>query len=780
MKKTKIELLAPAGNREAFVGAINAGANAIYLSGKNYGARKYANNFTKEEIVELIKYAHLRNVKVYVTVNTLIFEDEIDELFEYCDYLVLNNVDALIVQDLGVIDAFCSRYPDTEIHASTQMNTYNEYQLKFLSDLGVKRVILARETSTDDIKKMLKNIDIDIEVFVHGALCVSYSGNCLFSSFKGGRSGNRGECAQPCRLKYSLYREDDLVEADSYLLSTKDLLTINELDKVISSGVKSLKIEGRMRKHEYVIATVRAYREAIDNILENKPFDLVKRINELLSVFNREYTKGYLLSEEPFKINNSNRPNHQGIEVGKVIAYNKGKTTIKLIDDLRVGDGIRIIGSSDQGGQVGRIILNNDLVKEAKAKDIIIIDMPKKVETGDKVLKTSDSLLESSLNVYLDESYGIVPINIKFYSYVDQELKIEIKNDNIDLITIKSDYIVIPAKKAIQDKYKLATQFNKFGNTCFKVESLEVLTDGLGFIPNGILNELKREGIKALEVFLLSREPKRVIKNLPQISYNLNIDSEPKLFVKVEKEAQYQVALKCNIKDIASYMTRKSWPFDNKINNYLMLNRILHELPNKNDFDSFVIRDFGSLLLANENTVIADATVNATNSLTLETLFKNNVQRVCISLESGIENTKKMIQAFIMRHGFLPNLELVAYGKVDLMISKYCNITKSEGVFKQNCMICEKNDYALMNEKKERFPLVREGYCNLRILDSKTINLIDYIPDILSLGVKTIRLDFTIETAEEVEMVIKAYQNKMIGKDYVMPSKDYTYGRFLR
>jgi putative protease len=780
VKQTKIELLAPAGTKEAFVGAINAGANAIYLSGKNYGARKYANNFTKEEIVDLIEYAHLRNVKVYVTVNTLIFEDEIDDLFDYCDYLVINNVDALIVQDLGIIDAFCRRYPDTEIHASTQMNVYNEYQLKFLADLGVKRVILARETSTDDIKKMLENIKIDVEVFVHGALCVSYSGNCLFSSFKGGRSGNRGECAQPCRLKYSLYRENDLVEADSYLLSTKDLLTIKELDKVISSGVKSLKIEGRMRKHEYVIATVRAYREAIDNILENKPFDLEKRIKELLSVFNREYTKGYLLDEEPFKINNSNRPNHQGIEVGKVINYNRGKTTIKLTDDLRVGDGIRIIGSLDQGGQVGRIFINNNLVKEAKAKDVIIIDLPKKVEVGDKVLKTSDSFLEASLNNYLDESYGIVPIDIKLYSYIGNELKIEIKSDNTNSITIKSDYIVVPAKKAIQDEEKLASQFNKFGNTCFKVERLEVLTDGLGFIPNGVLNELKREGIKALEEVLLNREPKRVIKSSLQISNNVIIDSEPRLFVKVENEEQYQAALKCNIKDIASYMTRKSWPIDPKTNNYLMLNRIWYELTNKNTFDSYVIRDFGSLSLAKENEVIADSTVNATNSLTLETLFNNSVQRVCLSLESGIENTKNMIQSFKQRHGSIPNLEMVVYGKVDLMISKYCPITKSEGVFKQNCMMCEKNDYALVNEKNERFSLVREGYCNLRILNSKVINLIDYIPDILSSGVKTIRLDFTKETPEEVEMVIKAYQNKMMGNDYVMPANYYSYGRFLR
>lgn len=780
MNKNQIELLAPAGNREAFIGAINAGANAIYLSGKNYGARKFANNFTKEEIAELIIYAHLRNVKVYVTVNTLIFEDEIEDLFDYCDFLVLNNVDALIVQDLGIVDAFCQRYPDTEIHASTQMNTYNKYQLKFLADLGVKRVILARETSLEEIQKMSETINIDLEVFVHGALCVSYSGNCLFSSLRGGRSGNRGECAQPCRLKYNLYRNEELIEPDSYLLSTKDLMTIQEMDKIVASGVKSLKIEGRMRKSEYVIATVRAYREAIDNVLKGKSFDLKRRTNELLSVFNREYTKGYLLDEEPYKINNSNRPNHQGIEVGKVISFNHGKTEIQLSDDLRVGDGIRIVGSSDYGGQVGRIILQDKQVQEAHAHDVITIDMANKIDVGAIVLKTSDSLLESSLKTYLDENYGIFPIEVRLFSYVGKKLRMEIKSETTGLLDIESSYEVIPADKAVQDETKLTKQFSKFGNTCYRLEKLEVLTDGLGFIPNGVLNELRREGVKCLEEAMLKRMNKRIVKEIQQISNISPVQEEAKIIVKVENELQYQAALNCGIKDIASYMTRKNWQLDQSVNNYIMLNRVWYELPKAHNNNRFIIRDFGTLSMTEGSEVIADSTVNATNSLTLSTLFKYNISRVCLSIESGLENTRRIINAFRQKNGFFPNLEMIAYGKPDLMISKYCPITKSEGVFKQNCMICEENDYTLVNEKKEYFPLIREGHCNIRVLHSKTISLIEYIPEIISLGIKTIRLDFTVETPEIVTDVIKAFQNRMIEKDYFMPSNNYTYGRFLK
>ena len=780
MNTPKIELLAPAGNKEAFVGAINAGANAIYLSGKNYGARKFANNFSKEEIVELILYAHLRNVLVYVTVNTLIFENEIKDLFEYCDYLVMNHVDALIVQDLGMIDAFCKRYPDTEIHASTQMNTFNEYQLKFLKDLGVKRVILARETSVHEIEKMLKKVDIDVEVFVHGALCVSYSGNCLFSSLRGGRSGNRGECAQPCRLSYSLYRDDELIEPESYLLSTKDLMSIEEMDKIISSGVKSLKIEGRMRKSEYVIATVRAYREALDKIIEGKPFDLSKRINELLSVFNREYTKGYLLDEEPYKINNSLRPNHQGIEIGTVARYNHGKTDIKLSGALRVGDGIRILGDSDQGGQVGRILLGNEQVKEAHENDMVTIDMQKRVVPGSKVMKTLDSQLESSLRVYLDEFYGIVPIDVKLYAYVGSKLKMELKSNTSDKLIIESDYVVAPANKVMQDETKLRSQFSKFGNTCFYVKHLEVDTDGLGFIPNGVLNELRRNGVKALEEATLRREPKRINQDsycYSQVSSNLNT---PRLVVRVENELQYQIALKCGIKEIISPLKFGKLSSNSEILNLQMLNRIWYEVNPNYMSDSIVIRDFGTLFLAKDRFSVADSTMNAVNSKTLEILYGNSVDRVCLSIESSYENTQNIIRNFKQRHGFLPNLEMIVYGKPDLMISKYCPITKSEGVYKQNCMLCEKYDYSLVNKLDEQFPLIREGYCNLRILHSRTLNLISHVHDIIKIGVKTLRLDFTVESEEVVEKVIKAFQNQLEHKQYEMPDNNYTDGRFFK
>ena len=230
-----VELLAPVGNKEALIGAINAGANAVYLAGKKFGARAFSNNFEEENLIDAIRYAHLRGVFVYVTVNTLIFDDEIEDLLKFTDVLVENHVDALIVQDLGMIDLMIRRYPMTDIHASTQMNIHNIKQVKFLKKLGVKRIVMARETPLSIIKQIKKNIDIELEVFVHGALCVSYSGNCLMSSMLGGRSGNRGECAQPCRLAYRLYKDNQMISNQSYLLSTKDLMTIEYIDQLIEA-----------------------------------------------------------------------------------------------------------------------------------------------------------------------------------------------------------------------------------------------------------------------------------------------------------------------------------------------------------------------------------------------------------------------------------------------------------------------------------------------------------------------------------------------------------------
>ncbi|PKK89273.1 MAG: hypothetical protein CVV62_01465, partial [Tenericutes bacterium HGW-Tenericutes-7] len=401
----QVELLSPAGDRLSFIGAINAGCNAVYLAGKKFGARSFAQNFEVEEIIEMIKYAHLRNVLVYVTLNTLVYDDEIPALIEYADILVKNHVDALIIQDLGVLEIFSKRYPNTDLHASTQMNTLNVEQAKFLKSIGVKRIILARETSIEEIKHIKENVDIELEVFIHGALCISYSGNCYFSSMIGGRSGNRGECAQSCRLPYELYKEDELIENKSYLLSAKDLITIDHLEALIELGIDSLKIEGRMRKPEYVVQSVKSYRNLIDSYYNNQEIDNENEKEKLTKVFNRGQTKGFLFNETPKEIVNSDKPNHVGVTIGKVINFNRGKVTVLLNDSLSVNDGIKFISNKECGMTVSRISKNDMVISQAFSGEVVVLDSKDPVEVGSVVVKTSDSELENTLSVYLKEDY---------------------------------------------------------------------------------------------------------------------------------------------------------------------------------------------------------------------------------------------------------------------------------------------------------------------------------------------------------------------------------------
>src|SRR5690554_1468482 len=305
MNAKKIELLAPAGDKDTFLLALSNGADAIYLAGKSFGARASAQNFSNDEIKECIDLAHILNKKVYVTINTLLFDSEFSELECFVEFLVSVNVDAAIIQDIGALEFLRTSFPDLELHASTQMNVHTVAHAELLKSLGIKRIVLARETPIEVIKEIISKVKIEIEVFAHGALCISYSGNCLMSSFIGKRSGNRGKCAQPCRLAYQL---DDDIEK-KHVLSTKDLMTLEELNTLVDANITSLKIEGRLKRKEYVAQVVRSYRKMLEAISNNKTIDVAQEIIELEKVFNREFTKGFLLNANNQDVTNTKSVN---------------------------------------------------------------------------------------------------------------------------------------------------------------------------------------------------------------------------------------------------------------------------------------------------------------------------------------------------------------------------------------------------------------------------------------------------------------------------------------
>ena len=339
-----VELLAPAGSKEALIAAIESGANAIYLAGNMFGARAYADNFDEEGMREAIRIAHLRNVLINVTVNTIVDDQELPQLADYLRFLYEAGADAILVQDLGVAKLAREIVPDLPLHASTQMTVHNLDGVLALQKLGFTRVVLSREVSLEAIKHIIDNCDVEIEVFIHGALCVCYSGQCLMSSMIGGRSGNRGRCAQPCRLPYTLVDEhdNDMLKdtAGKYLLSPRDMNAIDLIPQLIDAGVASLKIEGRMKRPEYVGIVVNNYRQVIDSHYAGKFHVTDKTRHDLAQVFNRDFTTAFLEKKQGRNMMSDRRPNNRGIMLGRVMEYDSatGFVTMKLSDSLSVGD----------------------------------------------------------------------------------------------------------------------------------------------------------------------------------------------------------------------------------------------------------------------------------------------------------------------------------------------------------------------------------------------------------------------------------------------------------
>nr|MCR5308136.1 U32 family peptidase [bacterium] len=359
------ELLAPAGDYESLVAAISNGADAIYLGLETLSARAYAKNFSFVELKKAVEYAHLRNVKVYVTVNTIVYEKELTEAFNAIKECYKANVDALIIQDLALIKHVIDNYKDMEAHISTQVGIDDIYGIRLLEKLGAKRIVVSRECNIEKIREFKKQTKVSIEAFIHGALCVSFSGGCLMSGLIGMRSGNRGRCVGPCRKKYKLFMDDKFI-SDSYILSMKDLNTSSFIKEL--SIIDSLKIEGRMKNPEYVSGVVNLYR----NLLDNKKPDAY-----LEKTFNRTFTKGYLFNEDKKDIVNSNKPNNFGYLIGKIVEKKNNTYKIKLNSPLNQNDQIRIEAKEEINLPIVKLYdKNHNLIKSAN--DYCYIEMKEK------------------------------------------------------------------------------------------------------------------------------------------------------------------------------------------------------------------------------------------------------------------------------------------------------------------------------------------------------------------------------------------------------------------
>ena len=645
-----MELLVPAGDINSFYAALNNGADAIYLSGKMFGARSYAKNFTSDELKTVLRLGKIYGVKIYVTMNTLVKENEVDDFLKEVEFLYNLGVDAILMQDFGMISLCLEKYPNLEIHASTQVNNSSYETIKLLYEMGVKRVVLPREMSIDEIRKI--DIPIEIEVFIHGALCVSYSGNCLFSSMLGGRSGNRGECVGSCRLPYKLYKDKTLID-EGYLLSMKELNTSTSIKK-LPSNVISLKIEGRMKSPSYVGFITKYYRKILDGDELT-----TKDLEDLKSMFYREFTKGHLFNDED--LINKKSPNHLGSHLGKVIDVNDEKIRIELDSPLLQGDGIRF-RESNKGMIVNYLYdLKDNLINKGNPKQIVEVDNKVKLTNLDEVRKTTDKSLEITDFTITRK----VPINIDVKAKVGEVFTLTF-SDLTNSVTYTGNVV----EKSINNplsKERLISQLEKLGNTPFIAKHISIDMDEDIFIRIGDLNVARRTLSERL------------------IGERLNDYKEP-----IINEVTFD---KINTKEIID------------LNNYREVER-----------NPFYIKDIlkdksiVSNLFRPTTNVIASYHLNVFNSYTAYYLYKLGYKVVTLSVELNNIELKALIESVRKRFGNIP-LIIKTKGYVEVMIIKgnILNIDKD-------------TSYTLVNVKNDKFKVYFDGRCT-HINSSYSLNL---------------------------------------------------------
>lgn len=723
----KIELLSPAGSMDALKAAIHNGADAIYLGGKKFGARAFAQNFSVNELIEAINYAHIYNVKIYITVNTIIYEDEFEDALDFIEFLYKNNVDAVIMQDIGLMYEAHKRFPGLIIHASTQCHNHNIENIEFFKSIGVKRVILDREMSLEEIKKL--NTDMEIEIFIHGALCISYSGCCLMSYLGGGRSGNRGECTGCCRLPYKLIENNKEHKANGeYLISTKELNTSKRIKEIMDSNIVSLKIEGRMKSPEYVGFITKYYRNIIDG----------KKITEedekkLSLLFNRDFTEGYLFNEN--NITNIKTSNHQGIVIGKIIEVNKKFVKIKLNEDLDQEDGIRF--ENNKGMIVNKLYNSKMLLVSSVSKNsVAIIENKCDINKLGSVRKTTSVKLLKELQNYEQKKLD-VSFTVKAKTGEDLEIVI---NDGTFILSEKGNKIE-KSQTSETTREMIVKQLSKLGNTPFRLKEIEIIKDDNIFISITELNSIRRNLVSKLIDKKTKIKPKEINKVVDKvINYK---DNKETMNIFVNNEEQYRAAKEENVDNIytSNVFLHKKYP-----ETFYKLPRVILSRENITN-DNLLITEIGSIVYSSNNNVFGSYELNAINNHSLQLLHQRGIKQITISPE--INDKINLID------NINNNIEIIVYGWIEAMVMKHCivkNITNNHS--------CNKK-YYLKNKNNELYPIVQNN-CLTTILNYKPINNIDKINYYKDLNIKHFRIDLYNENYNETIKIIKSIKNNII------------------
>lgn len=778
----KIELLSPAGSLPICKAVINAGADAVYLSGKSFGARAYANNFTQEEIIEALYFAHLHDKKIYLTVNTVLKEDEINKLIYYLAPLYEAGLSAVIVQDFGVLKLISESFKDLDIHTSTQMNVSTHFFANDLKKYNVKRIVLPRELSLEEIRDFKNNTDLELEAFIHGAYCYAHSGKCTMSSSRGVRSGNRGKCAQPCRLEYEISSIYNIFKNESVkvlnnkkmrLLSPKDVWTIDILREIILSGVTSLKIEGRMKNVNYAAGTTSIYRRYLDEI-ENNGVDentLKKAKEDLLDLFNRgSFTTGFYNNVKGGDLLSLKSSGHLGRKAVKVISNKKGLIRFLSLIDLNAQDVIFI-----------RDDFSLTLGKNVKAKEEFEVNLPQRLNIliDETFYRVNNAFLQNEIKEnYIDKNKK-VKISLSFVARVGRPTSLSIFDEKRNIKVKCLGELVQSAKASSIKEEDIKKRLSKLGNTDFVTEKIDILIDDNIFISNGGLNSLRRE---AIEVFTnkiyekYSRKPLLFDNDLKNdiIGNTKNHRNTANDFVAlVFKKEQLLATLESNIikRIYISYHIFdlvKDEIKDRKKEIYIALPYFVHqkhlsifkkylkELEKyEYCFDGFLIRNMeeASILknshFSNKKFAI-DYNIYFFNNLSYKFLYDYFSKDVSISYP--IEMSYKEMEEVLNKED-----ELLIYGRYPTMFSEHCT---KKVVYK-----CDKNTSLLLlkgENDKENSIFTFCDYCGNVIFSEEAINVINsnLFENTVSFTPRHYRLDFILESYDETKKILHSLETK--------------------
>ncbi|MBS5112483.1 MAG: U32 family peptidase [Coprobacillus cateniformis] len=719
-----IELLAPAGDQESLIAAVQNGANAIYLGGTLFNARAFAKNFDYEQMKWAVEYAHLHHVKIYVTVNTLYKDEEFEQLFSYIQDLYDLQVDALIIQDIGLFDIVRQCFPDFDVHMSTQSTIMNPYAAHYFEQLGATRIVLARENTIEEIRDICQSTSLEVEVFVHGAMCVCYSGQCLMSSMIGKRSGNRGACAQPCRLQYRLEKDGQLLENKiPYLLSPKDMMTIEHIGLLIEAGVTSFKIEGRMKRPEYVASVVKAYRHAIDSYLAKKKVDLKEDIAYMKAMFNRNYTSGYM-NHDTYLLDGDYSGN-KGIVIGEVVYYDRShkRVSVLLQQDLYQGDSI-VFEKIDKGRPVNKIYLNKKLVNQGKKGNTVEIEFDFPVSKG-LVRKTIDKQVIEKMQKTYDKEYRQSAIKMSFYAHIGQNAQLTVEQGDYQ-ITVKSPSLVEKALKTPLDEQRIKKQLSKLGQTPFYVQTMTIDSDDQIIMPIKELNELRREAVLLLSEQLSHQQiHQKHMPSLPQLPIQ-EAKKTTQIYVQVSTLEQLEWA--CQYPDfLIIYPYQSNFEKANHICQTYQKELILAtpRVCKKQEIDeiktiikqqnvkTILVNDYGAYDAFKDSSRIVGIGLNVYNSYACHHYQLPTI----VSLEMSLKNINQM-------QTDLSKCIVQVYGKVENMLSDYCPISQYYfGYQKKQCQICKQGKFALVDRKNEHFDIVCDEQCRMHLLNCHTLYL---------------------------------------------------------